>query len=167
MNDYADKQTQRDAQHQRNLDAWFASLSPQEQEAARAMGLHKAPRDFRLRNGHADVSECDLAAPEVEDEPEHPLDSELPDEVLKECLFLIIDAGENSRLTAECLSLAMGYDASKCDSMSQIGERYGQSRAAVSKRVKLIQERLNLPPSHHMKSEHACEAYRLTNQPRQ
>ena len=67
---------------------------------------------------------------------------------------------DNTRLTLDCLSIALGLRVYSGDSMTLIAKRYGVTRAAVSKRCVDIVERLKLPPSRAMRSETARRIYR-------
>ena len=66
----------------------------------------------------------------------------------------------NTRLTVECLAVALGLRVYSGDSMTEIANRHGITRAAVSKRCVDIVTRLNLPPSRAMRSEKARNTYR-------
>ena len=67
---------------------------------------------------------------------------------------------DNTRLTIDCLSIALGLRVYEGDSMTRIAKRHGITRAAVSKRCVDITERLKLPPSRAMRSEKARKTYR-------
>jgi hypothetical protein len=65
----------------------------------------------------------------------------------------------NTRLTVECLAVALGLSAYDGETMTDIAKRHGITRAAVSKRCVDITERLNLPPSRAMRSTRARRIY--------
>ena len=65
----------------------------------------------------------------------------------------------NTRLTVECLAVALGLSSYNGESMTSIANRHGVSRAAVSKRCVDITTQLNLPPSRAMRSEKARKTY--------
>lgn len=67
---------------------------------------------------------------------------------------------DNTRLTIDCLTIALGLRVYGGDSMTTVARRHGITRAAVSKRCVDITERLKLPPSRAMRSESARKIYR-------
>ena len=71
-----------------------------------------------------------------------------------------IVAEDNTRLTIECLAIALGLRVYAGDSMTEIANRHGITRAAVSKRCVDITNRLNLQPSSAMRSKRARQTYR-------
>ena len=66
---------------------------------------------------------------------------------------------DNSRLTAECIALASGLSYSGA-SETEIAQRHGITRAAVSKRCVELTELLDLRPSRAMRSLTARKSYR-------
>jgi hypothetical protein len=66
----------------------------------------------------------------------------------------------NTRLTVECLAVALGLSAYDGETMTDIGKRHGITRAAVSKRCVDITTRLNLQPSRAMRSTRARRIYK-------
>ena len=80
-------------------------------------------------------------------------------EVLRHFVADLISEG-NTRLTVECLAVALGLSAYNGESMTDIAKRHGVTRAAVSKRCVDITTQLNLPPSRAMRSEKARKTYR-------
>jgi DNA-binding phage protein len=80
-------------------------------------------------------------------------------EVLRHFVADLISEG-NTRLTIECLAVALGLSAYNGESMTSIAKRHGVTRAAVSKRCVDITRQLNLPPSRAMRSEKARNTYR-------
>ena len=87
-------------------------------------------------------------------------------ELLKEFLYRIIEDKDNPRLEAECISLAFGFGAPRGQTQTQVAKQYGVTRATVSKRVREIKRAYHLPTSEYMKSESACDTYKLTNRTR-
>ena len=65
---------------------------------------------------------------------------------------------KNARLTLECMAIVSGV-AFLGDSMSEVGRRYGLTRAAVSKRCIELARKVGVPPSRAMRSLTACAAY--------
>lgn len=169
--DYAKKQAQRDAQYEREYQAWVKSMSPAERREAEALGLLK-PCLAKHGNGSSKGDAAESALMRIGDDPALLVDADpLPPQpaepthdteaiynairrVVAEILY-----HNNARLTAECIALVSGlaYDGS---SMSDIAKRHGISRAAVSKRCVELTELLDLPPSRAMRSLTARKSYR-------
>jgi DNA-directed RNA polymerase specialized sigma24 family protein len=172
--DYAKKQTQRDAQYEREYQAWVKSMSPAERREAEALGLLK-PCLAKHGNGSAMGDAADSALMRIGDDPALLVDADpLPPEQPQpaepthdteaiynaiRCVVAEILYHNNARLTAECIALVSGlaYDGS---SMSDIAKRHGITRAAVSKRCVELTELLDLPPSRAMRSLTARKRYR-------
>jgi hypothetical protein len=166
--DYAKKQAKKDAQYEREYEAWVKSMSLEERREAEKLGLLK-PCLQRHGNGAADhdMAESSRAShtPDIAALVDHEGDqSETPHardaiEVLRVFVADLIAAG-NTRLTVECLAVALGLSAYNGESMTTIAKRHGVTRAAVSKRCVDITTQLNLPPSRAMRSEKARKTYR-------
>jgi hypothetical protein len=168
--DYAKKQAQRDAQYEREYQAWIKSMSPAERREAEALGLLK-PCLAKHGNGSSKGDAADSALMRIGDDPALLVDADpMPPELLEQpqpqaiyrairCVVAEILYHNNARLTAECIALVSGlaYDGS---SMSDIAKRHGISRAAVSKRCVELTELLDLPPSRAMRSLTARKSYR-------
>lgn len=73
---------------------------------------------------------------------------------------------ENPRLTAEVMAMGAGVLVNDDKTMTRMAEKWGVTRAAISKRVVTFCEEWNLPVSQFMKSERAREEYALTNKPK-
>jgi hypothetical protein len=165
--DYAKRQTKRDAQYEREYEAWVKSMTLAERREAEKLGLLKSCIQ-RHGNGAADhdMAESSRAShtPDIaalvdhEDEAAHPYSRDVI-EVLRVFVADLIAAG-NTRLTVECLAVALGLSAYNGESMTTIAKRHGVTRAAVSKRCVDITTQLNLPPSRAMRSEKARKTYR-------
>ena len=79
---------------------------------------------------------------------------------LRPMLGLIIDS-DNPMLTAQCLCIAAGMsDFIGGMSESEVARRHRLTRAAVSKRVKQLTDRLGLRPSRAMRPAELCKKYR-------
>jgi hypothetical protein len=166
--DYAKRQSQRDAQYEREYEAWVKSMTPAERRNAEKLGVLK-PCLQRHGNGAADhdMADSPLASHEpdmaglVDHEEEQPETHSMGSatEILRRLVADIIYE-DNTRLTIDCLSIALGLRVYEGDSMTKIAKRHGISRAAVSKRCVDITERLKLPPSRAMRSENARKTYR-------
>jgi hypothetical protein len=166
--DYAKRQSQRDAEYELQYKAWIATLSAKERKELEKSGLD-TPMVARNGNGAADhdMADSPLAShtPAIaalvdheEQQPEtHSMGSAT--EILRRLVADIIYE-DNTRLTIDCLSIALGMRVYEGDSMTKIAKRHGISRAAVSKRCVDITERLKLPPSRAMRSENARKTYR-------
>ena len=168
--DYAKKQAQRDAQYEREYEAWVKSMTIEERREAEKLGLLK-PCLQRHGNGAADhdMAESsrashtpDIAALVDREEEDHELlgtNNHDAIDVLRHFVADLISEG-NTRLTVECLAVALGLSAYNGESMTSIAKRHGVTRAAVSKRCVDITTQLNLPPSRAMRSEKARNTYR-------
>lgn len=165
--DYAKKQTKRDAQYERDYEAWVKSMTLEERRQAEKLGLLK-PCIQRHGNGAADHDMADSPAashtPDIaalvdhDDERASTINHDAI-EVLRHFVADLILEG-NTRLTVECLAVALGLSAYNGESMTSIAKRHGVTRAAVSKRCVDITRQLNLPPSRAMRSEKARNIYR-------
>jgi hypothetical protein len=167
--DYAKKQTKRDGEYEREYEAWVKSMSLDERREAEKLGLLK-PCLQRHGNGAADHDMADSPAashtPDIAALVDH--DGDQPGtvsrdaiEVLRHFVADLISEG-NTRLTVECLAVALGLSAYNGESMTSIAKRHGVTRAAVSKRCVDITMQLNLPPSRAMRSEKARKIYRTS-----
>jgi hypothetical protein len=165
--DYAKKQTKRDAQYERDYEAWVNSMTLEERREAEKLGLLK-PSLQRHGNGAPDHDMAgssrashtpDIAAlVDHEDEALETHSMGSATEILRRLVADIV-AEDNTRLTIDCLTIALGLRVYSGDSMTTIAKRHGISRAAVSKRCVDIIERLKLPPSRAMRSEQARKIY--------
>ena len=166
--DYARKQAAKDAEYERQYEAWVKSMTLEERREAESLGLLK-PCLQRHGNGAPDHDIADSPAashtPDMaamvdheEEQPEtHSMGSAT--DILRRLVADIIYE-DNTRLTIDCLSIALGLRVYEGDSMTKIAKRHGITRAAVSKRCVDITERLKLPPSRAMRSEKARRIYR-------
>jgi hypothetical protein len=165
--DYTKKQTKRDAQYEREYEAWVKSMTLDERREAEKLGLLK-PCIQRHGNGAADhdMAESSRAshtpdiAALVDHEPEdrEETGTRKVTDVLRHFVADLLSEG-NTRLTIECLAIALGLSAYDGETMTDIAQRHGITRAAVSKRCVDITERLNLPPSRAMRSTRARRIY--------
>lgn len=165
--DYAKKQAKRDADYERDYEAWVQSMTLEERREAEKLGLLK-PCLQRHGNGAADHDMADSPAashtPDIASLVDH--EDEQPEvqsmgsatEILRRLVADIV-AEDNTRLTIDCLTIALGLRVYSGDSMTTIAKRHGITRAAVSKRCVDIIERLKLPPSRAMRSEQARRIY--------
>jgi hypothetical protein len=166
--DYAKKQAQRDAQYEREYQAWVKSMSPAERREAEALGLLK-PCLAKHGNGSANGDAADSPLLRIGDDPallvdadpQHPKpthDTEAIYCAIRRVVGEIL-CHDNARLTTECIALVSGL-AYTGSSMTEIAQRHGISRAAVSKRCVELTELLDLPPSRAMRSLTARKRYR-------
>jgi hypothetical protein len=165
--DYTKKQTKRDAQYEREYEAWVKSMTLEERREAEKLGLLK-PCVQRSGNGAASRDSADSPIMRIGDdpalevhEPEAKPETATRDaiEALRHFVADLVAEG-NTRLTVECLAVALGLSAYNGESMTAIANRHGITRAAVSKRCVDIITHLNLPPSRAMRSEKARKIYR-------
>ena len=166
--DYAKKQAKRDSQYERDYEAWVKSMTLDERRQAEKLGLLK-PCLQRHGNGAADhdMAESSRAShtPDIaalvdheDEEPEaHSMGSAT--EILRRLVADIVSE-DNTRLTIDCLAITLGLRVYAGDSMTQIANRHGITRAAVSKRCVDITNRLNIQPSRAMRSKRARQIYR-------
>lgn len=166
--DYAKKQSARDAEYQREYRAWIESLPADERRKLEAQGL-AAPCVTRHGNGSAkgDAADSPLMRegddPALVPDPEPAAtapawDAESVHDAIRRVVAEIL-CHDNARLTTECIALVSGL-AYTGSSMSDIAKRHGISRAAVSKRCVELTELLDLPPSRAMRSLTARKRYR-------
>jgi hypothetical protein len=167
--DYSKRQSAKDAQYEREYRAWVDSMTPEERTKLGAQGLDK-PMVGRHGNGSAAGDSADSPRMRIGDDPalevpavdaegetaETPVQSVA--DVLRHFVADLIADG-NTRLTVECLAVALGLSAYNGESMTDIANRHGITRAAVSKRCVDITQRLNLPPSRAMRSTRARKIY--------
>jgi hypothetical protein len=164
--DYSKRQSAKDAEYEREYQAWVDSMSVDERREAEKLGLLK-PCVQRYGNGAASGDSADspimrigddpaLEVPEPEAKPETAMRDAT--EILRHLVADLLSEG-NTRLTVECLAVALGLSAYNGETMTDIAKRHGITRAAVSKRCVDITERLNLPPSRAMRSTRARRIY--------
>jgi hypothetical protein len=169
--DYAKKQAKKDADYEREYEAWVKSMTLEERREAEKLGLLK-PCLQRHGNGAPDHDVADSPAashtPDIAALVDHEEDTKQQaitagmteaNRILRHLVADLLAEG-NTRLTVECLAVALGLSAYNGESMTDIAKRYGVTRAAVSKRCVDITKRLNLLPSRAMRSELARKIYR-------
>jgi len=81
---------------------------------------------------------------------------------LRKALCRIIDS-KNPALESACIGLAIDFPFLKEESVTSIAQRFGVTKAAVSKRMIAFATEADLPPSSHMKSAASRDTYRKTN----
>jgi len=166
--DYAKRQSARDAAYEREYRTWIESLPADERRQLEAQGL-AAPCVAHHGNGSAkgDAADSPLMRegddpallPEPEPDQAHgPYDPDSVYDAIRRVIAEIL-CHDNARLTTECIALVSGL-AYTGSSMSEIAKRHGISRAAVSKRCVELTELLDLPPSRAMRSLTARKRYR-------
>ena len=164
--DYSKKQALKDAAYAREYREWFASRPPDEQRRMVELGLAEPLHDADGYGwGNTDAADF----PEASEKPKLPLEAEevpvevaaIENETVLDILRRLIGellAERNARLSLECLALATGFSYLG-GTMTDIAQRHGVTRAAVSKRCVELIERLNLHPSRAMRSLTARRAY--------
>jgi len=80
-------------------------------------------------------------------------------------LARIIDS-RDPRLEADIMAIGSGLLLRQGKSMTYVAEKYGVTRADISKRVIEFCDEMGLPPSHSMRSVADRETYALTNKGR-
>ena len=166
--DYNRRQKARDAEYAREYRAWIVSLPTNERRKLEAQGLAE-PAVAHHGNGSAkgDAADSPLMRegddpailPEPDpDPPSSTCDTEQVWDTVRRVLGEVLSHG-NARLTAECIALVSGLSYTG-SSMTEIAQRHGITRAAVSKRCVELTELLDLRPSRAMRSLTARKAYR-------
>ncbi len=166
--DYARRQSAKDAKYESDYKAWVDSMTPEERRDAEKLGLLE-PCVARHGNGAASGDSADSRHMRTGDDPALVSSAIEPEEVAAMPMHIVADilrhfvadlmADANTRLTVECLAVSLGLSAYNGESMTDIANRHGITRAAVSKRCVDITERLNLPPSRAMRSTRARKIY--------
>lgn len=172
--DYANRQSSKDAEYVREYRAWLKSLTPEERYQALQLGVDEPllPTDGGgcMDDDAADLPIASVPAAEIAE----PLESKndlsplaetreaIPSEEIWDILRRLVGqlmAERNARLSLECLALVSGLSFLG-DSMSAVARRHSVTRAAVSKRCVELTKHLNLLPSRAMRSLTARRAYR-------
>ena len=167
--DYTQRQVVRDGQHARNYRAWVDSLSLEEKEKLRQLGIAEPDTSYHGTGmSERDIADSPLASEDPDIialiEPPQPAgdggpsDPEALWDALRRMLGELLNQ-KNAKLTLECFAVVSGASFLG-DSMTEIARRHGVTRAAVSKRCIDIARQLNLPPSRPMRALKAREAYR-------
>ena len=166
--DYSKRQKARDDEYQREYRAWIESLPPSERSQLESQGLAE-PYVAKHGNGSAKGDAADSSLMREGDDPalipdEEPeadntaCDAESVYSAIRRVVAEIL-CHDNARLTTECIALVSGL-AYTGSSMTEIAQRHGITRAAVSKRCVELTELLDLPPSRAMRSLTARKRYR-------
>jgi hypothetical protein len=165
--DYSKRQSAKNAEYEDQYKAWVDSMSLDERREAEKLGLLK-PCVQRYGNGAASGDSADSPIMRIGDDPAlevHETEAK-PETAMRDAIEALrhfvadLVAEGNTRLTVECLAVALGLSAYNGESMTAIANRHGITRAAVSKRCVDIITHLNLPPSRAMRSEKARKIYR-------
>ena len=171
LEDYNQRQAAADQEYQQAYAEWIDGMTPQEREQLAAQGLDE-PEMPKRSNGiglSRDAAEQSSAQclDEIIDESASP--QEHDDDFWKtaadlragEAIIRIVSeilGGGNAALTTECLALATGV-AYQGASESAIAQKFGITRAAVSKRCIEIAERVGVRNHRAMRTGRACSAY--------
>jgi len=164
---YAVRQRQRDSDYSRVYRQWIASLPPEDLAKLKALGLDSAYLPGGSGGASKDAADtsrarCEDPLPEIESaQPATQTDNsdgELVHDVLRKIIGELADQS-NCRLSLDCVALVTGLSYRGL-SMTQIADRHGISRAAVSKRCVELTIALRLRPSRAMRSLLARVSYR-------
>lgn len=169
--DYARRQAKRDATYAKAYTDWIAAMPPEERRKMAELGLdapmlaphgNGAPTGDVADSPRASVPPAPIREPEPHRPPVESIRAAAMDEATRILRHLVADilCEGNARLTLDCVSIALGLAAYQGESMTDVANRHGVTRAAVSKRCVDIVEKLGLPPSRAMKSESARRTYR-------
>ena len=157
---YAARQRERDEKYRREYTEWIQSMPPEERKKLQATGLDKAYLPSGSGGATKDAAESSRArcdAPLNEEDEPAPLcleapqvaDAEAGHDLLRRLIGEML-MQSNASLSLECLALVTGL-AYRGDSMTEIAERHGVTRAAVSKRCVELTIALNVKPSRAMR----------------
>ena len=167
---YAARQRRLDAAYSRDYQRWIETLSPEDRATLKELGLESAYLPCGSGGAVKDAAEssrarCEAELPEIEEpapgeEPEHgpAPDAEEIHDVLRRLIGELADQNQ-SRLSLDCLALVTGLSYVGL-SMTEIAQRHGVTRAAVSKRCVELTKALRLKPSRAMRSLLARSSYR-------
>lgn len=164
---YAVRQRQRDSSYSRVYRQWVESLPPEDLAKLKALGLDSAYLPGGSGGACKDAADtsrarCEDPLPEVEPQTETAQadnsDGEYVHDVLRKIIGELADQN-NCRLSLDCVALVTGLSYQGL-SMTQIADRHGISRAAVSKRCVELTIALRLRPSRAMRSLLARVSYR-------
>ena len=81
-------------------------------------------------------------------------------------ILLQIVCEPDTKFAAEIMAMACGVEIEEGRTVTSLAKKYGVTKQAVSKRIVLFAERLQLPPSIYMRPVADREIYRLCNKPR-
>jgi hypothetical protein len=162
-------------EYRRQMQEWKRSLSPNEQEAARAEARANGfrgdifePVDEYARGNctgydHDAGEDARVIEPiPTEDAPQTHHDSL---EALHRAL-LAVKESTSPRRTVDALIFAFGFNSHMGESCTSLASRYGVTKAAFSNMARKIVTRYGIHPSGSMKTEQAVQRYKLTNKPR-
>ena len=155
---------------------WVNSLTPKQRAKLKAQGLDQPMADDYATSFKPDPEpsfatlSSDFDYDSLEPQAEH-LDTDAIETKAKVYgaqlliwVFQRIQSHSNERMSAfdkECLLFALGLDnLLSVKTQTELGEKYGITRACVSARVKSWQKLLGMKPSSMMKSDSACRSYR-------
>lgn len=160
---YESRQATRNAEYRREYETWFNSLPAADKQLLKQKGLHHALIDYHASESSKDVCDRNFPTYEPAFEIYPPTESDKRMWELVERISILFMDAQNPRLEAHVLSFASGLSTQMGISGTEIAAKFGLSRAAFSKRCIQLKNKLGLPPSRAMKSEHACRTYAVTN----
>jgi hypothetical protein len=167
---YMSRQRKLDSAYAREYESWVRSLTPEDRLQLKELGLECAYLPSGSGGALKDAAESSRAScvdemPPLEKESEvadlmgeHGGDSESINEILRRLIGELADQN-NCRLSLNCLALVTGLSYQGL-SMTEIADRHGVTRAAVSKRCIELTKALRLKPSRAMRSLLARSSYR-------
>jgi hypothetical protein len=139
---------------------WISTLTPVELEELKANGLHKPLRDDCTHTpDYSSVLNRAHDDPASDDEPESKTPITNESERLAMILLFLADS-QNPRLELYTLMWLLGFTSMIGVSREAVAARFGLSKAAFSKRCKILQHRFCLPPNRAMKKS---TEYRWSN----
>jgi len=157
-----------DSKYKRDFQAHLKSLTPKKRKAYRLAGLDGPLVSYRGSGCPAgDIAESSLAShhPDIANLIDgRTAESEEEETFHSSCgicrVLSYVKGKSNPSLTIDCVLLVFNLPGYEGESMTTIANRYGVSRAAVSRRCVKITEELRVPPSRAMRSERNREACR-------
>ena len=156
--------TNGESSYEKAFREWTASLTPAELEQLTRNGCDKPRRDT-FNTGTADFSA--ILSRAHADEPADDLDeSSVPITHASEQLALVLlylAEAPDIRLELYAILFTFGFPCMMGQSQTEIAQRFGLTRAAFSKRCKLVQKKFSIAPARAMKTQAACDNYRLFN----
>ena len=161
--------------YRRQMDEWKRSLTPAQQEAARAEARANGfrgdifePVDEYARGSstgydHDAGEDARVVEPMPTEEPSQTHHDSL--EALHRALLAVRESS-SPRRTVDALIFAFGFNSHMGETCTSLASRYGVTKAAFSKIARQLVNHYGIRPSGLMKTEQAVQRYRLTNKPR-
>lgn len=162
---YSRTQDRRDAEYRREYERWYASLPPEEQRELAKQGLDK-PSIPGYSSGTGigrDVAESNASIyhPHEAEDENHEAKPDINSNQIWDIMRRLVGElvqNKNPGLTMDCATLVAGL-VYRGNTMTEIAQKHGTTRAAVSKRCIELTDTLGLKPSRAMRSMYARKSY--------